>query len=136
MQASTLNIDNRLSELERAFAWIDHSLAAMQANDRLGNDIKVVLDEVFANIVRHGGDGTTSLQLEASAQVIVLDIRDNTAPFNPLAAPLPELDGSHLDRPSGGLGLVLVRQLSDEQSYRRDGDRNHLRLLWYRRAPA
>ena len=134
MQASTLNIDNRLSELERAFAWVDHSLAAMQADDRLRNDIKVVLDEVFANIVRHGGDGSTTLQLHASTQAMVLDIRDNTAPFNPLDVPPPNLDGSHLDRPAGGLGLVLVRQLSDEQSYCRDGDRNHLRLVWYRRA--
>ena len=47
---------------------------------------------------------------------------------DPLARPGPELDRPLEDRPVGGLGIFLVRQLMDEASYERRHDRNRLVL--------
>jgi len=45
--------------------------------------------------------------------------------FNPLHQPDPEIGGTVLERPVGGLGVYLVRKLMDKLEYRREGGRNH-----------
>jgi anti-sigma regulatory factor (Ser/Thr protein kinase) len=39
------------------------------------------------------------------------------------------LDAAGEERAIGGLGIHLVRSLVDQARYRREGDRNHLRLV-------
>jgi anti-sigma regulatory factor (Ser/Thr protein kinase) len=108
------------------FAERHPPLAAVQA------DLGVVLDEVVSNIVHYGyaagasGPVTVALVLENS--VLRLEIVDEGAAFDPLARPAPDTGQALEDRPIGGLGIHLVRQLMDEARYRREGDKNVLIL--------
>jgi sigma-B regulation protein RsbU (phosphoserine phosphatase) len=60
---------------------------------------------------------------------VVLDIRDNGAAYDPLAHPVPDLDAELDDRPIGGLGIHLVRELAQDARYRRDSGWNHVRVV-------
>ena len=55
---------------------------------------------------------------------MIFEIRDKGRPFNPLDCEVPPRDEL---RP-GGRGLYLMREIMDEIDYRRDGDRNCVRL--------
>lgn len=95
------------------------------------HDMYVALDEVLSNAVRHGrrdGHGRIELGLALSGGTLEATITDNGAPFNPLDAPRPRIDQPLLERPIGGLGILLITELMDAVSYRRQGDRNCLVL--------
>ena len=60
--------------------------------------------------------------------LLTLEFRESGVPFNPLDQPAPDLDADILDRPTGGLGLHLVKQVSEDAHYERVGNYNVLRL--------
>jgi anti-sigma regulatory factor (Ser/Thr protein kinase) len=89
----------------------------------------------LVNAAAHGEGGPVLLTVTADEQEVAIEISDRGPPFDPLTeAPPPVLEGSIEDRPIGGLGLYFVRTFVDEASYRREDDRNLIRLAM-KRAP-
>jgi anti-sigma regulatory factor (Ser/Thr protein kinase) len=95
-------------------------------------DMQVALDEILSNILRNGfGDGLphrVDVTLSVDSRVLTAEIEDDCAPFDPLAAPPPDLRGSLQERAVGGLGIHFVRSLMSEVAYTRVGGRNRLVL--------
>ena len=74
------------------------------------------------------GEGRESRDQAGSASVTV-PISAAGPPFDPLAYATPDTGLSVAARGIGGLGIHLVRQMMDEVSYRREGDRNVVVLV-------
>ena len=99
--------------------------------------VEVSLDEVLANVVRHGlrGRGDSArVELElrldpGDPPCCELRLEDDGPEFDPLAAAAPDTSLGVDERPIGGLGIELVKRLMDEVHYERKGDRNSLRLV-------
>jgi len=96
-------------------------------------EVRLVAEEVLTNIVKHAHAATEEsvivLRLSASPESVRLEFRDEGLPFNPLAAPLPDLNGPPEDRGIGGLGVLLVKTLVDDATYVREGSVNVLVLI-------
>ena len=98
--------------------------------------VEVSLDEVLANVVRHGLEGRgASAQVELELRVepgdpprCELRVEDDGPEFDPLGAAAPDTSLAVDERPIGGLGIELVRRLMDEVEYERRDGRNRLRL--------
>jgi anti-sigma regulatory factor (Ser/Thr protein kinase) len=60
--------------------------------------------------------------------VLRVEIVDEAAAFDPLARPAPDTDQALEERPIGGLGIHIVKQLMDDVRYRREGGKNVLTL--------
>jgi anti-sigma regulatory factor (Ser/Thr protein kinase) len=91
------------------------------------------VEEVVTNICRHGYDDQLG-QLElrcrrVGTQRLLLEFIDGGRPFDIIAAPPPDLTADLEQREVGGLGVPLIRAMADEVSYRREGNRNILRLI-------
>ncbi len=56
------------------------------------------------------------------------EIVDSGIPFDVLSVPPPDLDAPVMERPTGGLGIHLIKRLTDSAAYRREGGRNILEL--------
>jgi len=90
------------------------------------------LDELITNIVMHGGLGATDrigvALTSAEAGIVDVEIEDPGPAFDPLAdVPQPEIEAGVEDRPVGGLGLFLVRNLTTALAYSRTSSgRNRL----------
>ena len=85
------------------------------------NDLQVVLDEVCSNVFKHAyaaPGGTLRLIACRLPDAIELTFIDQGQAFDPLSLPAPDLTLPLDERPLGGLGLHLVRQMTDRQSYR------------------
>ena len=95
--------------------------------------VQLAIDEVGTNVIEHGNDAEVNLMevsLTSGAHSVILQIADDGAPFDPLReAPSPDVTLSLEDRPIGGLGLHLIRTLTDEQSYQRESGKNLLTLV-------
>ncbi len=91
-----------------------------------------VLGEVISNVIRHGLDDTgrheVILRLDVTGSVIECEVEDGGKPFNPLTAPLTDLKERAEKRTSGGRGIPMIRQFSDELFYRWENGRNILAL--------
>ncbi|MFZ1861342.1 MAG: ATP-binding protein [Candidatus Competibacter sp.] len=95
--------------------------------------LSLAVDELLANVLNHGGAETGAvpdirLRVRLEHDQLVTELSDSGQPFNPLDAPPPEFDLDLDDKPIGGLGIHLVRQLMDDMQYRREGAYNRVTL--------
>jgi serine/threonine-protein kinase RsbW len=96
-------------------------------------NVMTALDEVLANIVHHGLaaiGGTIELTMEDADGRLTIGVMDPGLPFDPLLMPLPNTSLPLEQRRLGGLGIALVRALTDDVQYERRDARNHLTLTW------
>lgn len=94
--------------------------------------VNLALEELVINIMDYGfegGDHEIEITLISEDHRLILEISDTGKPFDPLTeAPVPDVDAPMEDRPIGGLGIYLVRNMMDDMQYRRENDRNYLTL--------
>ncbi len=109
------------------------------------NSVKLLLEEVFVNIVHYGqcedSEVVVSLALcelkefnefkeQQSKLALLLQLEDQGIAFNPLKeAPEPVLGLKAEEAPIGGLGVHLIKSMSIEQRYQRNSNSNQLCLL-------
>ena len=98
-------------------------------------DVRLIVEELASNAIAYGGvEGNGMGQHELSVNIAIagdlltLEFRDEGAPFDPLSTAPPDLEADIMDRPIGGLGLYLIRQIAEETHYRRDDGANLLRV--------
>lgn len=100
--------------------------------EELRHDVLVIVDEVLSNVLRHGGTGVGDLEVDMRMAIeddtLVLRFADSGSPFDVLSVKAPDLEIPVGQRPAGGLGMVLIRALTDTQRYLREGGRNVLVL--------
>lgn len=93
---------------------------------------ELALEETFMNVVMHGSACGACRHVEVSlamtAEGLTLTVEDDGPGFDPLSLPPPDLTTGLAERPVGGLGVYLVRQMMDSVSYARIGGRNRLRM--------
>ena len=100
---------------------------------KVGKEIHLALDEIVTNIVHHGhgDDGdehSIVVELLLADGVLQVEVIDDAPPFNMLSQQDPRTDLAIEERPIGGLGIYLVKQLMDEVRYTRQNGCNHLVL--------
>lgn len=131
-RAAELTLRCDLNEVARADSWLQAFCAGHGVVDDALYDLRLCLDEVLANVIRHGygigENGTIQVTVECPGDLIRLAVRDEAAPFNPLDAADPDLDVAPEDRPIGGLGIFLVKQLMDTVSYDYENGENRLTM--------
>lgn len=92
--------------------------------------LDLVMEEILVNIARYAyapGTGMVELRYRHSGPgTLRVEVIDSGVPFNPLLKHAPDFSGGLADRPIGGLGVFLVRELVDSLEYRREGGRNIL----------
>jgi anti-sigma regulatory factor (Ser/Thr protein kinase) len=97
------------------------------------NALDVALDEAVSNAINHGYDagvrGEIAVRLRRRPGSVLVEIEDDGRPFDPLQAPPPDLTSPLAERPIGGLGVHLIRNLMDEVAYARHDGRNILKLV-------
>jgi serine phosphatase RsbU (regulator of sigma subunit)/anti-sigma regulatory factor (Ser/Thr protein kinase) len=116
-----------------------------QASINMGLDqetvfaFKLAVDEACTNIVSYGykgrDPGPITLTLEGDAKATRLTIVDQGVAFDPGDAPEADTGPDWQKRQPGGLGLVLIKEMVDDVSYRggeRQGQKNTLVLTRYR----
>ena len=133
----SLTINATLAELADLQAKIAAFGEAESWPPDLLYQVELVVEELCVNVVNHGGDGSHRIEvaLASSPEQLTLDIVDDGIPFDPLTeAPPPDLESDVEDRPIGGLGVFFVKEMMDEVSYRRDGERNHVTMTKRRSA--
>ena len=71
--------------------------------------------------------------IDVDADGIVLTVEDDGRPFDPIGdAPAVDTESPVAERPVGGLGLFLVKELARSVDYERTGETNRLSVRVHR----
>jgi serine/threonine-protein kinase RsbW len=118
---STICIDAELKNLSAIRHFVQEEAAALGANQDVIADLILATDEAATNIIVHGYQyqpGTIEIEMGRSGDAIVIYMRDQSPPFDPTIIPPPDVTQPLDERPLGGMGIHLIRQLMDEVTHR------------------
>ena len=96
--------------------------------------LNLALEEAVTNVVLYaypeGQSGKVDIQASMKGRLLTFVISDAGVPFDPTTEVAEaDITLSVEDRPIGGLGVFLVKQIMDTVSYQRTGGRNVLTLV-------
>jgi serine/threonine-protein kinase RsbW len=127
-----------LDSVPLLLAFVDEACAQYLLDAESAFAIRLAVDEVCVNLVRHGYPpgpaGPIGLTLAREADRVVVTVTDRGRPFDPASAPVPDLSLLADQRPIGGLGWHLVKHMIDHIEYRSDPDGTN-RLTLVKRLP-
>lgn len=83
--------------------------------------LHLVLDELVSNKIYYAypetGDGELTINIETKDDILYLTFIDKGVPFNPLEQEEPDITLPPEERPIGGLGIFLVKNMMDKVVY-------------------
>ena len=132
----TLTLKNDPSEIGRLVDLLEAFGPQSGLTDDATFKLTLALDEIVANVVRHGFDDDREHRIEVKVTVddrtVTASVEDDGLEFDPREAPVPDLDLPIEMRKPGGLGMHLVKATMDSVEYRRQDDRNILTVTFAR----
>jgi serine/threonine-protein kinase RsbW len=127
-----------MAHLHALLEAVDRICQAAGADRAFHADLRLAVEEALVNVIRHGHadlpEGKLRLTLNwapwEGRPAVRADIRDQGRAFNPLEYAAYDMTTGAEDRPIGGLGVLLMRQLTDAQAWQHGaGQGNHLTLV-------
>ena len=132
----TLTLKNDPSEIGRLVDLLEAFGPQSGLTDDATFKLTLALDEIVANVVRHGFDDDREHRIEVKVTVddrtVTASVEDDGLEFDPREAPVPDLDLPIEMRKPGGLGMHLVKATMDSVEYRRQDGRNILTVTFSR----
>ena len=112
----------RFDPVEGRNAEIIESVMSCPEVAPLGEDLKfkirLCVEEVEENILCYSGSTWVEVSVLPCGGMLEIGFRDGGIGFNPLEKPDPDISAALEDRPIGGLGIFLCKQMMDSVGYR------------------
>ncbi len=125
MPSRKIVLYNKRGECERLYKFLDDNLEGLPLTLEFKHDIRLVAEELLANIINHGyakdSEEIIELELKVDSKSVKLTFVDAGDAFNPLSRDAPDLLN---DLSEGGMGILLVKSLTNEQHYTRKDNLN------------
>lgn len=110
--------------LAQLLRFVDEAEQRMALGEEQAYILRLAIEEIATNLMKYGyttnAPGPIQVACDNATGTLRIVIRDQGKPFDPHTAPPPDLSTSLERRRVGGLGLFLVRELTDELVYRHD----------------
>lgn len=108
---------------------VDQMARQAQLSRGVATDLKIILDEVLSNALRHGfatASNSAEVVMTANSTGVEIEITDDGVPFDPTTYRAEPMTLETMDHRIGGFGISFVRHLVTEWQYSRDGGLNRL----------
>jgi len=129
---ATRTLGSALTDLPATLEWLEAVLRGAGVVAAVVGELRLIAEEGLSNIIRHGYADSARHSIEVTLEIgegeILLVLRDDGRPFNPLAAPARNSHTPIAER-AGGWGIQLLQSLVDRADYQREGNANVLRLV-------
>jgi sigma-B regulation protein RsbU (phosphoserine phosphatase) len=129
----SLTLHNDVKEVTALSAFIKEVLARLEIGKPLAPKLRLALEEAVVNVMEYayptGTKGEVGIRVTSDGQQLKFIITDSGISFNPTEVATADTTLSAEERPVGGLGILLVRELMDSINYERTNGKNVLTLL-------
>ena len=128
----SLILANDIAEISKLSAFIDEIGEEFSLTPDVVFNLNLVLEEAVVNVINYAYPKEEHQSIYLSAALhddsIVFVLTDTGKEFDPTQAPEADITLSAEERPIGGLGIFLIRQIMNEVKYQRIEGKNVLTL--------
>ena len=121
-----LILHNDIQQIPQLAEFVEAVADLAHLDVGLTMSLNLALEEAVSNVIMYaypkGSDGLVELEAIIRKGSMEFILSDNGTPFDPTAAPEADITLDVEDRPIGGLGIFLVRNIMDEVKYNRSDD--------------
>ena len=132
MTIASRQLPGTAAQLPAAMEFLQEFWAAAALPPAAAFPFELALEEIFMNVAMHGTQGghvpAVGLNIACEGEIVRLVVTDDAPAFDPLQLATPNLDAPLEERPIGGLGIHLVREMMDAVAYRLVAGHNELTL--------
>ncbi len=129
---TTVRLKNQISELKYLYQALVQFGQKHDISLKILDEMNLALEEIITNIISYAfsteAEHTIILRLSKEDHQLIAEVEDDGKPFNPLDAPDPDIGLPVEDRPIGGLGILLTKNMVDHIDYSQRNGKNLLRL--------
>lgn len=118
---SFLRITAQLENLSVVRRFVRETAVAFGVVPDAIPDVLLAVDEAVTNIIVHGYKdqaGTIEVEVRLEVDSLVVSVRDEAPSFDPTTVPSPDLSLPLEQRRLGGMGIYMMRQITDELTHR------------------
>ncbi|MDD1730675.1 MAG: sigma-B regulation protein RsbU (phosphoserine phosphatase) [Methanosaeta sp. NSM2] len=129
---SLISVHSRDEEIPRVSEELERVMSGAGFAGKQILDMQLAVEEAFINIIRHGYHGAYGailIAIDFQEGRLTVTIEDDAPPFDPTRFQEPDFSADLEKRPIGGLGIHLMRSLSDEMRYEFETGKNRLKLI-------
>ena len=127
-----LILHNDIQQIPQLAEFVETIASEMSIDQGLAMNLNLALEEAVTNVILYaypeGSDGLVDVEAILREGRIDFIITDSGRPFDPTAAPEADTTLGVEERPIGGLGIFLVRNIMDTVSYERKDGKNILSM--------
>lgn len=132
---ATLTIESDVHELARVREFVAESAFNLTDNIDVIDDLVLALNEAVTNVIVHGyqeSPGSLRIEVGQDDHALFVTLSDQSPAYDPTGAPIPDITLPLDQRKPGGLGVHMMRHLTDSLLYERTPDgENRLTLIKY-----
>lgn len=131
-QRHQLDLPNDVQTIPQLAEFVDEVCATAGFDMATAMQMNLALEEAVVNVMSYaypeGKKGEVYIEASCDHDYLTFTIRDSGQPFDPTQKAAANTTLSLEERPVGGLGIHLVRQLMDKVSYEYTDGQNVLTL--------
>ena len=136
--ANHLELPARLTNLPHFIDFVRNQACRLDFPPKQIQEIELVLEEALVNIIKYAyptdsPGNLTIMVTDTGESRLHIETSDHGIPFNPLTQSDPDVEIELMERPIGGLGILLIKELTDELSWDRKEGKNSLTLIFAKR---
>ena len=125
-------MQNEVAEISKLAIFIDELGEEFGLSPELVFNLNLVLEEAVSNVILYAypkeEHQTISLIAKKKGNQLIFVLTDSGKEFDPTQAPDADITLSAEERPIGGLGIFLIRQIMNTVEYQRIDGKNVLTL--------
>jgi anti-sigma regulatory factor (Ser/Thr protein kinase) len=127
-----LTLKNDIGQVSLLPAFVEDAVKASGLDPDVTGKLTLALEEAVVNVIDYaypeGVAGEVDIDAATTDKALVFTITDKGKPFDPTSRGEVDINAGVEERPVGGLGIHLVRQIMDDVRYERRVDKNVLIL--------
>ncbi|MCR5482361.1 MAG: ATP-binding protein [Clostridia bacterium] len=114
--------------MEEVSRYLDERFEELEIPMKADATGHIVFDEIYSNIVYYSGASFASIDCELDGDFLCMEFRDDGVQYNPLEKEDPDLTLETEERPVGGLGIFMVKNMVADFQYAYEQNENVIRI--------
>ena len=127
-----LTLRNDIRQISLLPGFLEDVTRDMDIDPSVVSQLNLALEEAVANVINYaypeGTEGTVDINARREGNNLSFVISDSGSAFDPTARESVDISAGVEERPIGGLGIHLIREIMDTVSYERQEGRNILTI--------
>ena len=96
---------------------------------KISSKVSIAIDEIASNIINYSKAKTAEISYSIEKGKLSLTFEDDGKPYNPLETEDPDITLSAEEREIGGLGIFMVKKMTESMDYKYENNKNILKLV-------